>query len=57
MRYVEDENGQMVDGHRASTIRKLARSIWVALANAGKAPAKWSQADVVVAQSYKREMR
>ena len=57
MRYVEDENGQMVDGHRASAIRKLARSIWVALANAGKAPAKWSQADVVVAQSYKREMR
>jgi hypothetical protein len=57
MRYIEDENGQVIDGHRASAIRKLARSIWIALANTGKAPAKWSQADIVVAQSYRREMR
>jgi hypothetical protein len=57
MRYIEDENGQVIDGHRASAMRKLARSIWIALANTGKAPAKWSQADIVVAQSYRREMR
>jgi hypothetical protein len=57
MRYIEDKNGQMINGHRASAMRKLARSIWAALANARKAPAKWSQADIVVAQSYRREMR
>jgi hypothetical protein len=57
MRYVEDEHGHTVDGHRASEMRKIARSIWVALANAGKAPAKWSQADLGSAESYRREMR
>lgn len=57
MRYIEDENGQVIDGHRASAMRKLAHSIWMALANTGKAPAKWSQADIVVAQSYRRKMR
>jgi hypothetical protein len=57
MRYVEDETGQMIDGHKAGAIRKMARSIWAAFAQHGKAPAKWSQADIVVLQSYRREMR
>jgi hypothetical protein len=57
MRYIEDENGQIIDGHRAGEMRKIARSVWVALANAGKAPAKWSQADIVSAEAYRKEMR
>jgi hypothetical protein len=57
MRYIEDEHGQIIDGHRASEMRKIACSVWVALANAGQAPTKWSQADIVSAEAYRREMR
>ena len=57
MRYVEDETGQMIDGHKAGAIRKMARSILAALVQHGKAPTKWSQADIVVLQSYQREMQ
>ena len=46
MQYVEDESGQMIDGHKASAICKMAHSIWAAFAQHGKAPAKWSQADI-----------
>ena len=57
MRYVEDESGQMIDGHKASAIHKMACSIWAAFVQHGKAPTKWSQADIVVLQSYQREMQ
>ena len=57
MQYIEDENGKMIDGHRASAMRKLTCSIWAALANARKALTKWAQANIVVAQSYRHEMR
>jgi len=35
----------------------LPAPFWVALANAGKAPAKWSQADIVSAELTRKEMR
>lgn len=56
MWYIEDENSQMIDGHRASAMCKMACSIWAALENAGKAPAKWSQADIIISQSYRCKM-
>ena len=57
MQYIEDENGQMIDGHRVSAMCKLAHSIWAALANVRKALAKWLQADIVIAQSYRCKMQ
>lgn len=56
MLYVENENGECVDGHRASDIRKVARAIWVRLADAGKAPKSWMKADLATADEYNREM-
>ena len=46
MRYVETERGDLIDGDRASEIRKFARAIWVSFGKRGRAPAKWGQADV-----------
>jgi hypothetical protein len=56
MRYIKDEHGQIIDGHRVGEMCKIAHSVWVALANAGKAPTKWSQADIVSAEAYRHEM-
>jgi hypothetical protein len=56
LRYVEDEQGVVVDGFRASEMRKFARSIWNQLARAGKAPRSWGKAELDVAAHYRREM-
>ena len=56
MRYVEDQFGVVVDGYRASEMRKCARSIWNCLAQSGKAPKKWGKVDVETARQYRREM-
>jgi len=57
LRYVEDVHGVIVDGFRASEMRKFARSIWNQLQGAGKAPRSWGKADLEVAAHYRREMR
>lgn len=57
MRYVEDENGTVVDGHRATEMRRYARLIWVHMANSGELPVSWGKADVKLSQTYCREMR
>jgi hypothetical protein len=57
LRYVEDVHGAVVDGFRASEMRKFARSIWNQLQGAGKAPRSWGKADLEVAAHYRREMR
>jgi hypothetical protein len=56
MRYVEMEDGNLIDGDRASEIRKFARAIWVSFGKRGQAPAKWGQADVETRKEYCREM-
>ena len=57
MRYVEDENGTVIDGHRATEIRRYARLIWVNIANSGGLPTSWGKADVKLSQTYYCEMR
>jgi hypothetical protein len=57
LRYVEDANGVVVDGFRASEMRKFARAIWNQLQAAGKAPKSWGKADLDVATHYRCEMR
>ena len=56
MGYVEKENGEVVDGHAASDIRKCARSIWVQIATTEAAPAKWSEAGIKHNDSYRMQM-
>jgi hypothetical protein len=56
MKFVEDENGNVIDGHRASSIRKLARSLWAGLSKAGKAPKSWGKVDAQTSSQFQIEM-
>jgi hypothetical protein len=56
MRYVEMEDGSLIDGDRASVIRKFARAIWVSFGKRGRAPARWGQAEVEIRKEYCQEM-
>jgi hypothetical protein len=56
MQYIEDENGVAVDGHKASEIRRITRSIWAHLASIGKAPKTWTKIDIMSGQQYRQEM-
>jgi hypothetical protein len=56
MLYVEEENGEIVNGHVASEIRKYARSVWVHIAKTCGAPAKWGDAGVKISQAYREHM-
>jgi hypothetical protein len=57
MLFVENKDGEPIDGHRATEIRRIARSIWAAFAKSGRAPKSWCKADMSTAQEYNREMR
>ena len=56
MRYVELEDGTVINGDRAGDIRKFARSIWVSFSKKGSPPSKWGQADIEMRKTYSREM-
>jgi hypothetical protein len=56
LRFVEDENGNIIDGFRATAIRKFSREIWLGLGNIGKAPKTWGKVDAKVAAEYRTEM-
>ena len=56
MRYIELEDGTVINGDRAGDIRKFARSIWVSFSKNGPPPAKWGLADVEMRKTYCREM-
>ena len=57
MRYVVHSNGEPVDGHRASVIRGVARTIWSQLSDNNKAPQTWmSNATLAVMDHYRHEM-
>ena len=56
MKYVELEDGTVVDGFRASEIRRYARSLWVQMALDDKLPATWSDADATSLATYNESM-
>lgn len=56
MKYVELEDGTIVDGFRAAEIRRYARSLWVQLALDDKLPATWSDADATSLNYYSESM-
>ena len=56
MKFVEDESGNVIDGYRASSIRKFARSLWAGLSNAGKAPKSWGKVDAQTSSQFQIEM-
>ena len=57
MRYIQHENGEVIDGWRASDIRRFARSIFVGFAMQGKVFHSWVEGvDAVSRTSYYRDM-
>jgi hypothetical protein len=56
MKFVEDENGNVIDGYRASSIRKFARLLWAGLSNAGRAPKSWGKVDAQTSSQFQIEM-
>jgi hypothetical protein len=57
VKYIEDMEGNPVDGYRVTDIRSHARGIWVNFQIAGRAPSSWGKADAGAASYYRREMR
>ncbi|KAJ6622169.1 hypothetical protein B0H10DRAFT_2014594 [Mycena sp. CBHHK59/15] len=55
-RYIEDQQGKVVDGHRLSAICKLAARIWFSLVAHGNTPRTWGQASIDVVTLYNNEM-
>ena len=56
MKYIEDRNGQPINGHLASDIRRHARAIFVGLALKGYLFTSWTEADHDSLKTYYREM-
>ncbi|KAF8219207.1 hypothetical protein L208DRAFT_1072003, partial [Tricholoma matsutake] len=56
LRFIEDENGTIIDGFRAMVMHRFARKLWVGLNSIGKAPKTWGKVDAVVAAQYQNEM-
>jgi hypothetical protein len=56
LRFIEDENGNIIDGFRATAMRRFARELWASLNSVGKAPKTWGKVDAAVAAQYRNEM-
>lgn len=56
MKYIELEDGMVVDGYRAAEIRRFARSLWVQMALNNKLPKVWGDADAASLATYNESM-
>ncbi|KAG6809263.1 hypothetical protein H0H92_000962 [Tricholoma furcatifolium] len=56
LRYVENEDGTVVDGYVAKQIRELARRIWQSFADNNMHPTTWGRASQAVMAGYREEM-
>ena len=56
MKYIELEDGTVIDGYRASDIRRYARSLWVQMALDNKLPKAWGNADAASLSTYNESM-
>jgi hypothetical protein len=57
MKYIQDEDGTVIDGHRTTHMRTIAAGIWGALADAGVAPLTWGKGALGIREEYNKEMR
>ncbi len=56
MKYIEDEEGTVIDGYRGAEIRRYARSLWVQMALDNKLPKAWGNADATSLATYNDSM-
>ncbi|KAF8809747.1 hypothetical protein BYT27DRAFT_7241127 [Phlegmacium glaucopus] len=56
MNFIEDINGQVIDGHKASEIRKAIRELWVEMDQGGVAPPTWSKVPHTVVMNFRQRL-
>ncbi|KAF8975649.1 hypothetical protein BDQ17DRAFT_1441439 [Cyathus striatus] len=56
MKFVEDQNGVVIDSYMAGYIRKVVSTIYFALKKHGEAPDKWGQATPFATNYYEQEI-
>ncbi|PPQ94902.1 hypothetical protein CVT25_004370 [Psilocybe cyanescens] len=56
MRYIQDKDGQIIDGHRAREVRIHARAVFVGFAMQGKQFLSWGDADAISRRTFYNEM-
>ena len=56
MKYIEDEEGTVIDRYRAAEMRRYARSLWVQMALDNKLPKAWGNADAASLSTYNDSM-
>lgn len=57
VKFIEDIEGNPVDGYKVRDIRSHARAIWTSFQTIGRLPSTWGKADAETASVYRREMR
>lgn len=55
-RYIENEDGTIIDGHEVSAVNELGRSLFTTFYEAGVAKPKWSDMDYSTREVYYQEM-
>src|ERR1700722_4834379 len=56
LKFVEDRNGDPIDGHRVTDLRALTRQIFFYFRDQGVAPASWALGSHLVQSYYRSEM-
>jgi len=56
-KYIEDGNGNAVDGYKLKDMLTHMRSIWSGLLLLNRAPTTWGKADMEILRHFYREMR
>lgn len=55
-KYIEDAEGNPVDGWKLQDMRSHARAIWANFKHVGRAPSSWGKADAEIARVFRHEM-
>ena len=55
-KYIEDVNGNSVDGHKLRNMLNYMRSIWSTLLTLNRAPTTWGKANMETLRHFRREM-
>ncbi len=56
MRYIQTEDGTVIDGYRATEMRHHARAVFIGLVDNGKQFASWGEADAMSRRVFYNEM-
>lgn len=56
MGFIEDINGEPINGHKAADIRKAIRESWAEMVQAGVAPPTWSRVSHTVLNNFRQRL-